>query len=157
MREEELNWVRDAFASGKVKILRLLTDHTVEDCGKAVGISGGAWWALENGGLITPHRAETLLPVLRRMQAGDRVEATTQTETVAASPQPEDEAAKQVRHEIALLVAAERLMNLSSADLVYAAPTWDSATVRETRMVARSVLRRRILDLGGEPLAEEPR
>ncbi len=47
-------------------------------------------------------------------------------------------------------------MNLSSADLVYAAPTWDSATVRETRRVARSVLRQRILDLGGEPLAEEP-
>ncbi len=64
MREDELAWVRDTFASGKVTILRLLTDHSVHDCGNAVGISGEAWWGLENGQLITDHRAETLYPVL---------------------------------------------------------------------------------------------
>jgi len=157
MREDELAWVRDAFASGGVTILRLLTDHSVQDCGNAVGISGGAWWALENGQLITAHRAETLYPVLCRLQNGERLVQATGNETATAPAEPEDEGAKKVRHEIALLAAAERLMNLSSADLVYAAPTWDSPTVRETRRVARSVLRQRILDLGGEPLAEEPR
>ena len=48
-------------------------------------------------------------------------------------------------------------MNLSATDLVKTAPKWDSDMVRETREVARRVLRKRILDLGGEPLAEIPR
>lgn len=155
MREAELAWVRDAFASGKVTILRLLTAHSVHDCGSAVGITGGAWWGLENGQLITAHRAETLLPVLQRLQNGERLDGKPAAETATPPVEAEDEQAKRVRHEIALLVAAERLMNLSSADLVYAAPTWDSASVQETRRVARDVLRKRILDLGGEPLAEE--
>ena len=157
MREEELAWVRDAFASGRVAVLRLLTDHTVHDCGKAAGISGEAWWGLENGQLITEHRGEILYAVLRRLQNGERLGEAASTETVSAPAEAESEEARRSRHEIALLVAAERLLNLSSADLVYAAPTWDSATVLETRKVARGVLRRRILDLGGEPLAEEPR
>ena len=157
MREDELAWVRDAFASGRVTILRLLTDHTVHDCGKAAGISGEAWWGLENGQLLTDYRGEIISPLLRRMQNGERLGEAAGTEAPSAPEEAEDEDARRARHEVALLVAAEGLMNLSSADLVYAAPTWDSASVRETRAVARSVLRQRILELGGEPLAEEPR
>ena len=157
MREDELAWVRDAFASGGVTLLRLLTDHTVHDCGNAVGITGEAWWGLENGHLVTDHRAETLYPLLRRLQNGERLDETKGSEPAGAPAEAEDEEARRARHEIALLVAADGLMNLSSADLVYAAPTWDSASVRETRAVARSVLRQRILELGGEPPAEEPR
>ena len=155
MREDVLKWVRDAFASRKVTVLRLLTGHSVHDCGNAVGITGGAWWGLENGQLITEHRAETLIPVLQNLQNGERLGEKPKTETPSPPAEVEDEEAKRVRHEIALLVAAERLMNLSSADLVYAAPTWDSASVQETRRVARNVLRQRIADLGGEPSAKE--
>jgi hypothetical protein len=157
MNEDELSRVRDAFAAGRVTLLRLLTDHSVYDCGDAAGISGEAWWGLENGHLITDHRAETLYPVLLKLQNGERLGEATPAETAGAPTESEDEGARQSRHEIALLVAAQGLMNLSSADLVYAAPTWDSPTVRETRSVARNVLRQRIIDLGGEPLAEEPR
>ncbi|MBN1320009.1 MAG: hypothetical protein JXA87_04120 [Thermoleophilia bacterium] len=157
MREEDVEWVRDAFASGRVKILRLVTDHSVHDCGNAAGITGGGWWRLENGESITPYRAETVYPVLRRLQNGERLDAETDAETVTTPAAVEDEATKQVRHEVALLIAADSLMSLSPSELVKAALTWNSAMVRETRSVARRVLRRRILDLGGEPPAEEPR
>lgn len=95
--------------------------------------------------------------MLQNLQNGERLGETPKADTTTPPAETEDEEAKKVRHEIALLVAAERLMNLSSADLVYAAPTWDSASVQETRRVARDVLRKRILDLGGAPLAEEKR
>lgn len=157
MREEEIEWVREAFASGRVAKLRLLTDHTVHDCGKAAGISGGAWWGFENGDSLTPYRAEAVYGVLRRLQNGERLGEVPGAEVAATPPVVEDDATKRARHEVALLVAAENLMNLNPADLVKAAPTWDSAVVRETRSVALRVLRRRILDLGGEPQAEEPR
>ena len=157
MREEEIEWVREAFASGRAAILRLVTDHSVHDCGKAAGISGGAWWRFENGDSITPFRAETLYRVLRKLQNGERLGEEAGAETVSAPAVVEDEATKQARHEVALLIAAENLMSLSPAELVKTAPTWDSVMVRETRSVARRVLRRRILDLGGEPLAEGPR
>lgn len=156
MREEEVEWVQQALASGRVQILRLVTEHSLQDCGKAAGISGGAWWRLENGEPVTPYRAESLYPVLHRLQNGERLDEEADVETVTAPVVVEDEATKRARHEVALLVAADSLMSLSSADLVRAAPTWDSATVRETREVARSVLRRRILDLGGEPPPEQP-
>ncbi len=156
MKEEDVEWVREAFATGRAAILRLVTDHSVHDCGKAAGISGGAWWSFENGEPITAYRAETLYPALRRLQNGERLGEEAVAEAVSAPTVVEDEATKQARHEVALLVAAENLMNLSPADLVKAAPTWDSAMVRETRSVARRVLRWRILDLGGEPPSEEP-
>jgi len=157
MREEEIEWVRDAFAGGRVKVLRLVTDHSVHDCGKAAGITGGAWWRLENGESITPYRAETVYPVLRRLQNGERLGEVAATEAAGAGAVTEDEATKQTRHEVALLLAADSLMSLSPAELIKAAPSWNSAMVRETRNVARRVLRRRILDLGGEPPAEESR
>lgn len=157
MKEEEVEWVREAFASGRAARLRLVTDHSVQDCGKAAGINGGAWWRFENGESITAHRAETLYAVLRRLQNGERLGEETGAQGVSAPTAVEDEATKRARHEVALLIAAENLMNLSPAELVKTAPAWDSAMVRETRGVARRVLRRRILDLGGEPPAEEPR
>ncbi|MBN1629516.1 MAG: hypothetical protein JW990_07125 [Thermoleophilia bacterium] len=157
MREEEVEWVREAFASGRAAVLRLVTDHSVHDCGKAAKITGGAWWRFENGDPITPYRAEALYGVLRRLQNGDRLGEEVDAAPVAAPAVVEDEATKQARHEIALLLAAENLMNLSPTDLVKTAPKWDSDMVRETREVARRVLRKRILDLGGEALAEEPR
>ena len=157
MRDEEVEWVREAFASGRAATLRLVTDHSVHDCGKAAKISGGAWWRFENGDPITPYRAEALYGVLRRLQTGERLGEEAMAAPVAAPAPVEDEATKRARHEIALLLAAENLMNLTAADLVKTAPKWDSDMVRETREVARRVLRRRILDLGGEPLAEEPR
>jgi len=49
MREDEVEWVREAFASGRAAILRLVTDHSTHDCGKAAGITVGAWWRFENG------------------------------------------------------------------------------------------------------------
>lgn len=156
MREEEVEWVQEAFASRRVQILRLVTEHSLHDCGKAAGISGGAWWRLENGEPITAYRAESLYPVLLRLQNGERLDGQADAESAGAPVVVEDEATKRARHEVALLIAADSLMSLSSADLVRAAPTWDSATVRETREVARRILRRRILDLGGEPPAEEP-
>ncbi len=157
MREEEVEWVREAFASGRTAVLGLVTDHSVHDCGKAAKISGGAWWRFENGDPITPYRAEALYGVLRRLQNGDRLGEEVNAAPAAAPAVVDDEATKQARHEVALLLAAENLMNLSAADLVKTAPKWDSDMVRETREVARRVLRKRILDLGGEPLAEEPR
>jgi hypothetical protein len=157
MKEVKVDWVREAFASGRAAKLRLVTDHSVHDCGKAAGINGGAWWRLENGESITPYRAETVYAVLRRLQNGERLGEDAGAEAVSAPTVVEDEATKEARHEVALLIAAENLMNLSPADLVKAAPTWDSASVLETRSVARRVLHRRILDLGGEPPAEEPR
>ncbi|NLE11170.1 MAG: hypothetical protein GX630_06645 [Actinobacteria bacterium] len=156
MREEEVEWVQEVFASGKARILRLVTDHSIHDCGKASGISGGAWWKFENGDPITAYRAEALYAVLRRLQNGESLDEEVATEAAGAPAEAEDETTKRARHEVALLVAAENLMNLSPVELVKAAPTWDSAMVRETRNVARRVLRRRILDLGGEPSAEEP-
>lgn len=156
MREEEIEWVQEAFATGRAAKLRLLTDHSVHDCGTAAGVSGGAWWRFENGESITAYRAETVYAVLRRLQSGERLAAEAGAEAAGVPAVVEDEAAKRARHEVALLVAAENLMNLSPANLVKAAPTWDSEMVRETRSVARRVLRRRILDLGGEPPAEEP-
>jgi hypothetical protein len=157
MSEEKVEWVQEAFASGRVAILRLVTDHSVHDCGKAAGISGGAWWRFENGESITAYRAEALYTVLRRLQNGERLDEEAGADAVSAPAVVEDEATKRARHEVALLIAADNLMNLSPTDLVKAAPTWDSEMVRETRGIARSVLRRRILDLGGEPPAEEPR
>lgn len=155
MRQEEVEWVREAFVAGRARILRLVTDHSVHDCGKAAGVSGADWWRFENGGSITPYRAETLYAVLRRLQNGGRLGEEAGAQTVSAPAAVEDEATKRARHEVALLIAADNLMNLSPAELVKAAPTWNSAMVRETRDVARRVLRRRILDLGGEPPAEE--
>lgn len=157
MKEVKVEYVREAFASGRAAILRLLTDHSVHDCGKAAGISGGAWWKLENGELITPYRAETVYAVLRRLQNDERLGEDAGAEAVNPPAVVESEATKQARHEVALLIAAENLMSLSPADLVKAAPTWDSEMVRETRSVARRVLSRRIIDLGGEPPTEEPR
>jgi hypothetical protein len=154
MREEEVEWVQEAFASGRAARLRLVTDHSVHDCGKAAGISGAAWWRFENGESITAYRAETLYKVLRRLQNGEHVGEEAPGEA-DAPPVVEDETTKRARHEVALLLAAENLMNLSPAELVRAAPGWDSEMVRETRDVARRVLRRRILDLGGEPPEEE--
>ncbi len=156
MREEEVEWVREAFASGRAAILRLVTDHSVHDCGKAARINGGAWWRFENGESITPFRAEALYKVLRRLQNGERLDEEPAAEAAVAPTVVEDEASKRARHEVALLIAAENLMNLSPADLVKTAPVWDSEMVRETRSVARRVLRRRILDLGGPP-SEDPR
>jgi hypothetical protein len=156
MRAEEVEWVQEAFAGGKARILRLVTDHSVHDCGKAAGISGSDWWRFENGGSITAYRAEALYAVLRRLQNDERLGEEAGAEAGSAPTVVEDEATKRARHEVALLIAAENLMNLSAAELVKAAPTWDSEMVRETRGVARRVLRRRILDLGGEPPAEEP-
>jgi len=154
MKEELVDWVREAFSSGRAVRLRLLTDHTVHDCGKAAGITGVAWWRFENGESVTAFRAESVYAVLRRLQNGERLDEEVRAEETGAPAAVEDEATKQARHEVALLIAAENLMNLSPADLVKAAPTWDSAMVRETRGVARRVLRRRILDLGGVPPAE---
>jgi hypothetical protein len=157
MREEEVEWVREAFAGGRARILRLVTDHSVHDCGRAAGISGSDWWKFENGGSITAYRADPLYAVLRRLQNGERLGEEAGAEAAGVPTVVEDEATKRARHEVALLIAAENLMNLSPAELVKAAPTWDSAMVRETRDVARRVLRRRVLDLGGEPPTEEPR
>ena len=157
MREEEVDWVREAFAGRKVTILRLVTDHSVHDCGKAAGITGSAWWRFENGESITAYRAEALYTVLRRLQSGEHLGEETGAEEISAPTEVEDETTKRARHEVALLIAADNLMSLRPEDLVKAAPTWDSAMVRETREVARRVLRRRILDLGGEPPAEESR
>ena len=156
MREEEVEWVQEAFASGRARILRLVTDHSVQDCGSAAGINGGAWWRFENGESITAYRAEALYDVLRRLQNGERLDEGAGAEAVSAPTVVEDEATKRARHEVALLIAAENLMNLSPPDLVKAAPTWDSDMVRETRNAARRVLRRRILDLGGGPSEEAP-
>lgn len=155
MREEEVEWVQEVFTSGKARVLRLLTDHSIHDCGKAAGTDGAAWWRFEQGESITPYRAETLYTVLRRLQNGESLGEEAGVETASVPPVVEDEATKRVRHEVALLIAAENLMNLSPAELVKAAPTWDSEMVRETRNVARRVLRRRVLDLGGEPAEEE--
>lgn len=155
MKPEEVEWVREAFASGRAAALRLVTDHTVHDCGKAAGITGTAWWRFENGESVTTYRAEAVYGVLRRLQNGERLGTEAGSEAAPARAAVEDEATKQIRHEVALLVAAENLMNLSPAELVKAAPTWDSDMVRETRSVARRVLRRRILDLGGPPAEEE--
>jgi hypothetical protein len=157
MREEEVEWVQETFSSGRAAILRLVTDHSIHDCGKAAGITGGAWWRFENGDSITPYRAETLYMVLRRLQNGENLGDEPSGGESATRIVVEDEETKKARHEIALLIAADNLMNLSPADLVKTAPTWDSAMVRETREVARSVLRRRILALGGVPPVEEPR
>lgn len=156
MNQDEVKWVREAFASGSAAKLRLVTDHTIYDCGEAAGISGAAWWKFENGQSITTHRAESLAAVLRRLRNGERLEAGAGAETVRASPAAEDTAVKSARHELALLVSAENLMNLSSADLIKAAPTWESAIVRETRAAARRVLHKRIFELGGEPPREKP-
>ena len=71
MREEEVEWVQEAFSSGRAAILRLVTDHSIHDCGKAAGITGGAWWRFENGDSITAYRAETLYKVLLRLQKGE--------------------------------------------------------------------------------------
>ncbi len=49
MKEVKVKYVREAFASGKAMILRLLTDHSVHDCGKAAGISGGAFPGVQFG------------------------------------------------------------------------------------------------------------
>jgi hypothetical protein len=155
MRQEEVEWVREAFAGGRARILRLVTDHSVHDCGKAADVSGADWWRFENGGSITPYRAETLYTVLHRLQSDGRLGEEAGAQAVSAPVVVEDEAAKRARHEVALLTAADNLLSLSPADLVKAAPTWNSAMFRETREVARRILRRRILDLGGEPPAEE--
>lgn len=155
MREEEVDWVREAFADGKVTILRLITDHSVHDCAKAAGITGSAWWRFENGESITVYRAEALYTVLHRLQNGERLGEDVGAPAAGPPVEVEDEATKRARHEVALLIAADSLMSLRPEDLVKAAPTWDSAMVRETREVARRVLRRRILDLGGEPPSEE--
>jgi hypothetical protein len=155
MREEEIEWVQEAFTSGRAAILRLVTDHSIHDCGKAAGIPGGAWWRFENGESITAYRAETLYTVLRRLQNGERLGEDAGADAAGAPIVAEDEAIKRARHEVALLIAAENLLNLSPTELVKTAPRWDSPIVRETRSVTRRVLRRRILDLGGEPLAED--
>jgi hypothetical protein len=155
MNRDEVEWVREAFASGSAARLRLLTDHTVFDCGEAAGTSGAAWWKFEHGDSITAYRAESLYAVLRRLRNGERLGAGTEAEPTGAAPAVEDEAIKRTHHEIALLVAAENLMNLSSAELVKAAPTWESEMVRETRAVARRILRKRIFELGGEAPAED--
>ena len=155
MREEEVAWVQEAFASGRARTLRLVTDHSLYDCGKVAGISGGAWWKFENGETITAYRAESLYKVLLNLQRGERLGEDGVNETAQAPTAVEDEATKRARHEVALLIAADNLMRLSPSDLVKTAPAWDSAMVRETREVARGVLRRRILDLGGVPPAED--
>jgi hypothetical protein len=155
MNQDELEWVREAFASGSAAKLRLVTDHTIYECGEAAGIKGAAWWKFENGNPITSHRAETLAPVLRRLRTGERLGAGDSAEAVSAPPAAEDAVARRARHEIALLVAAENFMSLSPAELVKAAPQWDSSLVRETRTAARRVLRKRIFELGGEPASEE--
>ena len=157
MREEEVEWVQETFSSGRAAILRLITDHSIHDCGKAAGITGAAWWRFENGDSITAYRAETLYKVLLRLQKGESLGEGPSSGEAVAPVVVEDEETKRARHEIALLIAADNLMNLSPADLVKTAPTWDSTMVRETREVARSVLRRRILALGGVPPVEEPR
>ena len=155
MNQDELEWVRETFASGSAAKLRLVTDHTIYECGEAAGTSGRAWWKFENGSPITAHRAETLAAVLRRLRNGERLGTGAGADTVSAPPVGEDAVAKRARHELALVVAAENLMSLSPAELVKTAPQWDSVLVRETRTVARRVLRKRIFELGGEPPTEE--
>ena len=155
MNQDEVEWVREAFAGGSAAKLRLVTDHTIYECGEAVGIKGAAWWKFENGDPITSHRAETLAAVLRRMRNGERLGAGANGATVSAPLAGEDAVAKRARHELALLVAAENFMSLSPEELVKAAPQWESVFVRETRSAARRVLRRRIFELGGEHLKEE--
>jgi hypothetical protein len=155
MNQDELEWVREAFASGNAAKLRLVTDHTIYECGEAAGVKGAAWWKFENGNAITSHRAETLAPVLRRLRTGEPLGAGAIAEPVSAPLAREEAVAKRARHELALLVAAENFMSLSPAELVKAAPQWDSALVRETRTAARRVLRKRIFELGGEPATED--
>jgi hypothetical protein len=154
MNQDEVERVRKAFADGTAAKLRLATGHTIYDCGEAAGISGEAWWKFEHGTLITAHRAPLLAAVLRRMRNGERLEAGSSTETGSAPPVVEDDATKRVRHERDLLVAAEAFMHLSPADLVAAAPTWDSEPVRQMRAAAGRVLRRRIGELGVETPVE---
>ena len=155
MNQDEVEWVREAFAAGSAARLRLVTDHTVYECGEAAGISGASWWKFENGESITAHRAETLAAVLRRMRSGERLRSGAGADMVDAPPVREGAAARRARHELALLVAAENFLALGPAQLVKTAPQWESAFVRETRTAARRVLRKRIFELGGEPETKE--
>jgi hypothetical protein len=150
MNQDEVDRVRKAFASGNAAKLRLATGHTIYDCGEAAGISGEAWWKFEHGTLITAHRAPLLAAVLRRMRNGERLESGSGVETAATPPAVEDDSTKWVRHERDLLVAAEAFMKLTPSELVAAAPTWDSETVRQMRAAACRTLRRRIGELGVE-------
>ena len=155
MNQDEVKWVREAFTSGSAAKLRLVTDHTIYDCGEAAGISGAAWWKFENGQSITTHRAESASPrcfvVCATASVSRRAPAPKRSERPL---RPKTRRSRGARHKLALLVSAENLMNLSSAELVKAAPTWESAIVRETRAAARRVLHKRIFELGGEPPRE---
>jgi hypothetical protein len=157
MNQNEVERVREAFAGGSAARLRLATGHTIYDCGDAAGISGESWWKFEHGTLITAHRAPLLASVLRRMRNGERLGAGSDVGTADVRPTEEDESATRVRHERSLLVAAEAFMKLSAPDLVAAAPTWDSDSVRKMRAAAGRVLRRRIEELGMEAPAETSR
>jgi len=182
MNQAEIDWVREAFASGSAAKLRLTSGHTIFDCGAAAGISGEAWWKFENGESITGHRAPMLAEVLRRMRNGERLEAAAGATPASAAPVVESPVIKTVprerldastsatpvspppvldqtlaagtRRELALLVEAESFMDLSFTDLIAAAPTWESVIVREMRIAARRALRKRIDELSGKPPAE---
>lgn len=156
MNQDEVEWVREAFASGSAAKLRLVTDHTIYECGEAAGISGAAWWKCENGTRITSLRAATLAGVLRRMRNGERLGTGAGADAATTPPVGDNAGTKRARHELALLVAAENFMTLSPAELVKSAPQWSSVFVRETRTAARRVLRKRIFELGGEPQTKEP-
>lgn len=156
MSQDQVEWVREAFASGRAAKLRLVAGHSVHECGEAAGVTGPAWWRFENGHSITTHRAASLAAVLRTMRNGEPLAAAAGDEAAAAPAPVEDEAARRLRHEIALLVAADNFLNLSAAELVRTAPQWDSKFVSETRSAARRVLRKRIFELGGEASTEGP-
>lgn len=160
MDGDDVERVRQEFAGGEARELRLATGHTIEDCGAAIGVSGLTWWRYESAKQPIPaRRAEAVARFLERLRAGERMETGRSADAIPALPlgdgPGDDVITERARREADTLAAAESFMNLKPLDLAAAAKDWDSDRMREMRRAVRRVLRKRINALGIDPPKKE--
>lgn len=146
MTKEEIVQLREEFAAGEVRILRLATEDTLEACADAAGVSVATWWRWENSeSPVGPRNAPAAARVVERLRAGEHIGARVDSTIY-----------EQAREERAQLQAIEDFLRLSAASAeAEVADLWDNPRMAEARRTARRVLAKRRRALGIEPPEEE--